>query len=80
MPPSPAPPFAHLNLVRNPFGEVDLEALQDLAFVATDEYLDHLSVSRRCLQFIGEKGRGKTTHLRSLHAHFPERLFCCQTL
>lgn len=67
-------PFAHLNLMFNPFGSltnaevskliVPVLNLEDLAtFLNT-----HQNVA---IQFFGDKGRGKTTHLIALHKIFP---------
>ena len=72
-------PFAHLNLRYNPFGELPLEARPALAILDPEPYLELLSQPRAALQFMGERGRGKTTHLLTLRAlepgpylHLPE--------
>ncbi len=86
-PPSPADgrhrrlPFAHLNLRRNPFGELPLEDWPALTVLDVDRLLATLRSPPRCVQLLGDKGRGKTTHLLLLRArlapeapyvHFPE--------
>ena len=68
-------PFEHLNLRRNPFGELSAEERTQLAIVELKAALDHLQSSYQkrppVLQVIGEKGFGKTTHLLSIATHFP---------
>jgi len=72
-------PFAHLNLRYNPFGELPLDARPALAILDPEPYLRFLKEPRAALQFMGDKGRGKTTHLLTLRAlepgpylHLPE--------
>lgn len=73
--PLPAPPaslpFAHLNLRRNPFGELDLALWAELAVVEVDHLVPRLKRRGYAVQFIGPKGRGKTTHMLALVRHFP---------
>jgi hypothetical protein len=80
--PLPAPlatviglPFANLNLRRNPFGEPAEEDRAGLAVVDPD-FLDGLERSLSepgfAVQFIGDCGRGKSTHLHALRARFPD--------
>lgn len=64
-------PFAHLNLKRNPFGELTANERTDLALVEIDAAVRHLELPRSVVQFVGEKGYGKTTHLLALSRHFP---------
>jgi hypothetical protein len=68
-------PFEHLNLRRNPFGELSAEVRTQLAIVELKAALDHLQSGYRkrppVLQVIGDKGFGKTTHLLSIATHFP---------
>jgi hypothetical protein len=64
-------PFAHLNLRYNPFGELPLTERPALAILDPEPYLELLSAPRAALQFMGDKGRGKTTHLLTLRAHRP---------
>jgi hypothetical protein len=59
-------PFAHLNLRWNPFGE---PGPADWAALAVAE-LPELR-PRDPVQFLGDCGRGKTTHLRALRARHP---------
>ena len=65
-------PFAHLNLRRNPFGEFSVEERTVLADVDVLEYDDFLTEHGATLQFVGEKGNGKTTHLLAIRARFAE--------
>ncbi len=66
-------PFAQLNLRRNPFGEVDTAERAHLAEVDLADWGERLRRGRFVVQFLGERGRGKSTHLRALHACFPEQ-------
>ena len=68
-------PFAHLNLRRNPFGEIDLSLWADLAVVDVDRFLPRLSQPGYAVQFMGKAGRGKTTHLMAILRHFPEAAY-----
>ena len=73
-------PFIHLNLRFNPFGEIPLKYQPELAVIDAAPLIDHLARPRAVLQLIGEKGRGKTTHLlaikefypKAAYVHFPE--------
>jgi len=65
-------PFAHLNLRRNPFGELELRAWAELAVVEVDHLVRRLREPGYAVQFMGEKGRGKTTHMLALVRHFPD--------
>lgn len=68
-------PFAHLNLRRNPFGELDLSLWADLAVVDVDRFLPRLSQPRYAVQFLGDPGRGKTTHLLAIMQHCPQAAY-----
>ena len=68
-------PFAHLNLRRNPFGEVQSAERAALAVVGVDRFVQRLSQPGYAVQFIGEKGRGKTTHLLAIRRHFPHAAY-----
>lgn len=72
-------PFAHLNLRRNPFGEMSSEERTQLAIVDLDNVMHHLkqaTESRRpVVQLVGEKGFGKTTHLLAIAAMFPRSVY-----
>ena len=72
-------PFVHLNLRKNPFGELSSEERTPLAIVDLDNVLHHLkqvTESRRpVVQFVGEKGFGKTTHLLAISARFPRSVY-----
>jgi hypothetical protein len=67
-----------LNLRRNPFGEPERSERAALAVVddaRLAEWLGRLRAPGFALQFVGEAGRGKSTHLLALHRHFPEAPF-----
>jgi len=64
-------PFAHLNLRRNPFGELDLSERQKIAVVDTKWIVHRLRVPGFAVQFIGAKGCGKTSGLLSLRCFYP---------
>lgn len=61
--------LGNLNLSRNPFGELEAHEIAELAIVDPNPWLTHLQDEPALLQFIGDKGRGKTTCLRYLVAH-----------
>jgi hypothetical protein len=70
--PEPGLPFEHLNLRFNPFGERPLEERGQLA--VPPDYFDDLPDLTRpgfALQVLGDKGRGKTTHLLALRERYP---------
>lgn len=60
-------PYARFNLRRNPFGELTRQERAELAVVDASEWLRMLQQSTTALQFVGECGQGKTTHLLALH-------------
>ncbi len=64
----PTRAFAHVNLRCNPFCEVLLEQLADLAV----EIPEFDARPKTALLILGEKGRGKTTHLQKLWQQHPE--------
>lgn len=64
-------PFLHLNLRFNPFGELPLEYRAKLSVIDSAPFIAHLAKPRAVLQFLGEKGHGKTTHLLTLKEHLP---------
>lgn len=65
----PRLPFAHLNLRRNPFGELSIEEWTAIADVDLQPLLPLLNDRRAAIQFIGDKGCGKTTHLLAIRTH-----------
>jgi hypothetical protein len=67
--------FAGLNLLRNPFGELDAEDRLRAGVVELGDLPGFLRRGRTAVQFLGEHGRGKTTHLLALSAHFPAAPF-----
>ena len=66
----PPLPFAHLNLRFNPFGELPLDYRAELAIGDMSPFVAKLDDPQYALQFMGEKGRGKTTHLLAIKSHF----------
>jgi hypothetical protein len=64
-------PFEHLNLRRNPFGELTLEERGRLAVADLKPLAERLAAPPFVLQVIGECGRGKTSLLVGLRARFP---------
>jgi len=63
--------FEHLNLRWNPFGEAAPEDIPSLAVVEVEPYVERLRRPGFAIQFLGESGRGKSTHLMALHRFFP---------
>ncbi len=73
-------PFAKLNLLRNPFGQLAIDDWTRAAVVDCSNWVsmirDSMSGGPMCaLQFMGDCGRGKTTHLRAIQACFPESAY-----
>lgn len=70
-------PFAHLNLRRNPFGELTQAERKELVVFDFDvtPLIERLQTPRFAAQFLGEAGRGKSTHLLGLHRTFPDAPF-----
>lgn len=68
-------PFQHLNLRFNPFGELPLKYRAQLAIVEIDSYLEELQNDLTAIQFMADKGRGKTTHLLAIQDQFPEAAY-----
>lgn len=66
------PAFEHLNLFRNPFGELDADDRARLALIADEPLLRFVETPRAALQVVGDRGFGKTTHLLALRAKRPE--------
>jgi hypothetical protein len=63
-------PFVHLNLRFNPFGEAGLDERPSLAVVDVPALAPGDAV-----QFVGDCGRGKTTHLLALRAQHPGAVY-----
>lgn len=63
-------PFSHLNLQFNPFGELTREDRSVVAHVDLDTLPKILKQEKQAIQFIGDHGRGKSTHLIALHNLF----------
>jgi hypothetical protein len=68
-------PYARFNLRRNPFGELTREERAELAVVDVQQCLSALQHRDTALQFIGESGRGKTTHLLALEQMLPHAAY-----
>jgi len=72
--------YANLNLRFNPFGELDPDDRVTVAVVDVDRWTHWLASPCHAVVFLGDRGRGKTTHLLAIHAawqpatyhHFPE--------
>ena len=65
-------PFIHLNLKWNPFGEVNLIDRKELVVAEVDHLIDLLREPKNAIQFIDDKGRGKTSHILAVHRHFED--------
>lgn len=64
--------YAAMNLRWNPFGELTLDQRAGVAVADVARWADRLRKPGFALQFLGDSGRGKTTHLLALLAHLPE--------
>jgi len=64
-------PFSHINLRHNPFGELDQQQRVKVAVVDIEKYKHILNKKGHAIQFLADHGRGKTTHLLSLHQYYP---------
>lgn len=71
----PALPFGPLNLRRNPFGELEPSERAALAVVEVDRFVRRLRQPGYAVQFLGECGRGKTTHLLAITRRFPHAAY-----
>lgn len=65
-------PFVHLNLHKNPFGSLTRKEQAQLALVDVDFFVEQLRRGPFRVQFLGECGAGKTTHLLAIRKHFPD--------
>ncbi len=60
-------PYSVYNLQRNPFGELTRKERAELAVVEElDEWVAALADGRTAIQFVGDCGFGKTTHLLAI--------------
>lgn len=84
----PRSPYARFGLYRNPFGELTREERAQLAVVDTGGFREFLGCdakrnrdrsplhqARRAVQFYGDCGYGKTTHLLALEAAVTDSVF-----
>lgn len=74
-------PYSTYNLRRNPFGELTREERAELAVIdGLEEWILALDNQRTAIQFVGDCGFGKTTHLlaiekrlsNAVYVHYPE--------
>jgi len=63
---TPRSPYLRWNLLRNPFGELTRQERAELAVVDVAIYLAELQAGRTALHFLGDQGRGKSTHLLAI--------------
>jgi hypothetical protein len=69
-------PYLRWNLRRNPFGELSREERAELAVVDDlNVWLQILAQPRSALQFVGDCGFGKTTHLLALQLALPGSVY-----
>lgn len=69
-------PYTVHNLRRNPFGELTREERSELAVVENlDEWMEALRDDRTALQFVGDCGFGKTTHLLAIEKCLPDAAY-----
>lgn len=64
--------FEHLNLTQNPFGRLNHIDHLELAVVELGLLPEQLQQPRIAIQFLADHGRGKTTHLKTLHREFSD--------
>ena len=67
-------PYRRLNLTRNPFGELTRLERAELSICSIEPWLTQLQgpdASQQVIQFIGECGRGKSTHLLAIEQQLP---------
>lgn len=64
--------YAHLNLFQNPFSALDAAENGALLVPQTDldRIIERLQSPGYAIQFLGRRGRGKSTHLNALYRHF----------
>lgn len=67
-------PFAHLNLKRNPFGELPLDRRGAVAVGQLADEIEHLREGG-IVEFVGESGRGKSTALHALTHRLDETVY-----
>lgn len=65
-------PFVHLNLHKNPFGSLTLDEQAQLAIVDVDFFVEQLKCGPFRVQFLGDCGAGKTTHLLAIRKCFSD--------
>jgi hypothetical protein len=64
--------YEHLNLRRNPFGELTIDERRTVVDAGVQPYVKLLKIPRSAVQFIGGCGRGKTSHLLAILNQFPD--------
>ena len=68
-------PFAALNLLRNPFGELTRNDRVRAAVVDLLPFIAMLSDQKSAIQFLADCGRGKTTHLLAIASHYSDSTY-----
>lgn len=64
--------YSHLNLMCNPFGEIDREQRKTLVIADTSAARSFLAEKKRVIQILGPVGCGKTSFMLALLNYFPE--------
>lgn len=68
-------PYRRLNLTRNPFGELTRLERAELSVCSLEPWLALLQgpdASQQVIQFVGDCGRGKSTHLLTIEQRLPK--------
>ena len=69
-------PYEHLNLVRNPFGELTRTERAELAVAdELEAWLSLLVDQRAAIQFVGGCGFGKSTYLAVIESRLPDAAY-----
>lgn len=68
-------PFARLNLLRNPFGELTREDRVRAAIIDTPRWMQWLSKPKHAVQMLADCGRGKSTHLLAIASQYPQAAY-----
>ena len=67
--------YAHCNLRWNPFRGLEPNEWLRVVHIEMAPLLERLGQPGVAIQFIGDQGRGKSTHMRALHQHQPDAPF-----
>ncbi len=68
-------PYAHLNLRRNPFGEMGRKERSEVAVADVEDLVERLRKPGFAVQFMGNHGCGKTSHMLAILKHYPDAVF-----